>query len=75
MSIRCRLQCTKLALNEYGTGTVEFETRYDAKLCEEQAAFQQATPWGKVEFQIDNPRATAQLQEGKDYYLDVSPVE
>lgn len=73
MSIRCKVMCTKLDVNEHGSGTVGFETRYDSKICEEDAGFQRATPWGQVEFQIDNPKALSQLEVGKHYYFDVTP--
>jgi hypothetical protein len=60
--------CTQL-----GGGKVTFETRYDSKICEEDAGFQTATPWGEVVFAIDNPKAIAQLEVGKHYYFDVTP--
>jgi len=44
-----------------------------AQICEEDAGFQTATPWGEVEFQIDNPKAISQLEVGKHYYFDVTP--
>lgn len=70
MSIRCKVMCTSLE-----GGKVKFETRYDSKICEEDAGFQTATPWGEVEFQIDNPKAIAQLEVGKHYYFDVTPTD
>ena len=75
MAIRCKVMCTALDLNEYGAGTVKFETRYDPKIVEEDAGFQTATPWGQLEFQIDNPKATAQLEVGKHYYFDVTQAD
>ena len=74
MTIRCKVMCTALDLNEHGSGKVEFECRYDSALAAEDRSFQKATPWGKVEFQIDNPSATAQLEVGKHYYFDVTPA-
>ena len=75
MSIRCKVMCTALDVNEHGSGKVHFETRYDSKLAAEDAAFQKATPWGTVEFQIDNPKAIEQLKVGQNYYFDVSPAD
>jgi len=69
MTIRCKMVCTKLE-----GGKVAFECRYDAELCKEDRSFQTATPWGTVEFQIDNPKAIEQLEVGKAYYFDVSPA-
>lgn len=66
------MTCTALDVNEHGAGIVKFETCYDPQICEEDAGFQTATPWGQVEFQIDNPKAVAQLAIGKHYYFDVS---
>jgi hypothetical protein len=36
--------------------------------------FMKATPWGQVEFIVDNPAATAQLTIGEYYYFDINPV-
>jgi hypothetical protein len=40
----------------------------------ENARFTKATPWGKLEFGIDNPEALKQFEVGKSYYADFSPA-
>ncbi len=72
--IRCKMMCTHIELDGNNTGTVKFSAQYDPTVCEEDLGFQIATPWGEVEFQIDNPNAIAQLAVGEQYYFDISKV-
>ena len=46
----------------------------DAAKDSENARFTQATPWGRIEMGIDNPKALEQFSVGKSYYVDFSPV-
>lgn len=41
---------------------------------EENKAFWEATPAGRVEMSISNPGAAAQFAEGQEFYLDFTPV-
>jgi hypothetical protein len=59
--------------HEGGGKTLKFEARYDSTDTEHQR-FTQATPWGTIEMQIDNPAALEQFEIGKQYYADFSPV-
>ena len=52
---------------------LKFTAEYDASIPEDQR-FQQATPWGNFEMQVDNPAALAQLELGKSYYFDITPA-
>lgn len=52
---------------------VRMQTVYDDTIPEDQR-FSKATPWGQIEMQIDNPAASAQLEVGKTYYVDFTPV-
>ena len=44
----------------------------DMKDC---ASWSKATPSGKLEMTITNPAAMEGLKVGKDYFLDLTPVE
>jgi hypothetical protein len=59
---------------KYPTRIVRFDCSYDDKIPEDQR-FQKATPSGFIEMQIDNEAALAQLQPGKSFYVDFTPVE
>jgi hypothetical protein len=41
---------------------------------EENKAFWEATPNGKLEMFVDNPEAFARFQVGKEYYIDFTPA-
>lgn len=53
---------------------VKLAARYDMSIPEDRR-FQKATPWGEIELHIENPTALAQLQIGKGYYIDLTPIE
>ncbi|RDU99212.1 hypothetical protein DWV00_08795 [Trinickia dinghuensis] len=53
---------------------LKFTAQYDPSIPEDQR-FQQATPWGEFEMQVDNPAALAQLELGKSYYFDITPAD
>lgn len=59
----------------WGGAKVIFSCSYDGEKSEEDISFQQATPTGCAEFQIDNPKAAEQLVIGKYYYFDISTAE
>lgn len=40
----------------------------------EDQRFNQATPAGKIELQINNPAVVAQLEAGKEFYVDFTEV-
>lgn len=50
-----------------------FSPQYDPSIPED-IAFSKATPSGSLTFYCTNPAANAQLEIGKAYYLDLSPV-
>lgn len=52
---------------------LKFTAEYDSSIPEDQR-FQQATPWGSFEMQVDNPAALARLELGKSYYVDITPT-
>jgi len=76
MTIRCKMALDNvIPYNTTGTVKAIFSCRYDAELCKEDLAFQKSTPWGQLEFVVDNPVAIKQLIIGKTYYLDFNPVD
>jgi len=73
MTVRAKLQLSEVTEQLGGSKKVRFMTIYDNTIPEDQR-FQKATPWGSVEFVIDNPAALAQFKLGDYYYLDFNPV-
>ena len=53
--------------------SLKFTPQYDPTLPEDQK-FAKATPSGELSMYVDNPAALAQLELGKAYYLDLTPV-
>ena len=74
MSIRCKMRLQNVFAQTWGGAKAIFSCEYDAKLCEEDRAFQKATPTGMAEFVIDNPKAAEQLVIGQTYYFDITGV-
>jgi hypothetical protein len=74
MAIRCKMKLQNVFAQSWGGAKAIFSCEYDSKLCEEDRAFQKATPTGMAEFVIDNPKAAEQLVIGERYYFDITPV-
>lgn len=79
MTVRAKLRLTtiseyKFAPDSKAYRTLRFEAQYDDKIPEDQR-FQQATPSGHCELQIDNPAALAQFEHGATYYVDFERCE
>ena len=72
MAIRAKMRLNRVFPQQWGGCKAIFNCEYDAKVCEEDAGFQKATPSGQAEFQIDNPKAAEQLVIGKSYYFDIT---
>jgi hypothetical protein len=75
MAIRCKMRLENVYAQSWGGAKAIFRCEYDQTLCEEDRSFAKATPSGCAEFQIDNPRAAAQLVIGESYYFDITPVQ
>ena len=73
MTVRAKLHLSAITERAYGRKTLRFETRYDDSIPED-LRFEQATPSGHVELDIDNPLALEQFVLGEDYYVDFNPV-
>lgn len=74
MAIRCKMRLEGVYAQTWGGVKAIFRCEYDPKLIEEDVSFQKATPSGMAEFQVDNPKASAQLVIGEFYYVDITPV-
>ena len=72
--VRAKLMVSSIEEHSWGAKTVKFQAQYDQSIPEDQR-FQQATPSGHAEMQIDNPAALGQFQLGKQYYVDFTPAE
>jgi hypothetical protein len=72
VTIRAKFEVVDLLGEE--KSTVVLEPRYDETLPEDQR-FCDATPWGRFEMFVNNPRALEQLQLGRVFYIDLTPVE
>jgi len=74
MSVRAKFRLQSIKENAgYSAKTLEFWPQYDQSIPEDQR-FSKATPSGRFEMTVDNPVALEQLQLGKDYYFDITPV-
>lgn len=69
--VRAKVTCNGVTGNQ-----VTFHTVYeDPAKHTENAYFTKATPSGKIEMAIDNPKALEQFVGGKNYYVDFTPAE
>lgn len=76
MSVRAKFQVTSIKSFAWNPASVEITLtpQYDESIPEDQR-FQKATPSGSFTMQIDNPAAAEQLELGKFFYIDLTPVE
>lgn len=75
MIARCKFVVESVTLHTYGGRTVRLEARYEEPLSKEDRAFSNATPTGKMEILIQNPKVFDLFQPGKQVYVDVIPIE
>lgn len=72
--VRGKFTLTQMTASAGATGrSLIFTPQYDPNLPEDQK-YAKATPNGKLEMYVDNPPALEQLELGKAYYLDLTPV-
>lgn len=72
--VRAKFRLTSMTANSSnGDRAMVFTPQYDPTIPED-VAFSKATPSGELKFYCTNPAANAQLELGKDYYLDLTPV-
>lgn len=68
--VRAKFMCS----GKEGT-TIFLHTVYSDDIQSEDGRFTQATPWGELRINVDNPNAAIVFEPGKQYYLDFSPAE
>ena len=54
--------------------TIVLTPQYDMSIPEDQS-YSKATPSGRIEMQVDNPKAIEALPISKQFYVDFTPVE
>lgn len=72
---RCKFTVETVEGEAGAQKTVKMRTQYDEPLTKEDEAFSKYTPWGEMSFGVDNPALEGFFQPGKDYYIDITPVE
>lgn len=73
MKLRAKFYCQDIKED----GLVKLSAVYgsDDKDNEENNQFSEATPYGELEMQVDNPNAQDFFEIGKEYYLDFEEVD
>lgn len=71
--VRCKFECTTKSEELDGSASVTFNAVCDGS--EENKTFFKYTPGGYLSFSTINPVAAKQIEQGKEYYIDISPAE
>lgn len=74
-SARCKFTVIEITGDPSVDGTVKMVTQYDEEISKEDRAFSIYTPWGEMEFSVQNPALADFFKEGQAYYVDIKPVE
>lgn len=72
MSTRAKFSCTSVKKSPYGEEISLWALYSNNK---EDNQFAAATPSGTMSMMVSNPAVFGFFQEGKQYYLDISPAE
>jgi hypothetical protein len=72
---RCKFRCDSVEPQGADTVKVTLGTHYDSELAKEDEAFSKYTPWGSMSFGVTNPALEGFFEPGKQYYVDIRPVE
>jgi hypothetical protein len=75
MIARCKFTVESVTHHAYGGRTVTLATHYDEALSKEDRAFSTATPSGKMQVDISNPKVFDVFKPGAKVYVDVVPIE
>lgn len=75
MTARCKFTVESVTEYAYGSRSVVLATHYDEALSKEDRAFSTATPSGKMEININNPKVFDIFRPGAKVYVDVTPIE
>jgi hypothetical protein len=77
--VRCKFRChykeeqKNSITGEVISATIKMSPVYSET--GENKEFWQYTPCGDLSFYTVNPKAAAQIEQGKEYYIDISPAE
>lgn len=71
--VRCKFVCT--AKNEEPDGSASITLNAVCDGSEENKTFFKYTPGGYLSFSTINPEAAKQIEQDKEYYIDISPAE
>lgn len=71
--VRCKFKVSEKILQDDGCATIKMEPVYCGSPENEQ--FFRYTPFGNFSFGTINPQAAEQMEEGKEYYIDITPAE
>ena len=73
MSVRAKFKCTNKVEQEDGSAFIVMEPVSCGS--KENEEFFRYTPCGKLEIGTINAKAAMQIEQGKEYYIDISPAE
>jgi hypothetical protein len=75
--VRAKFMVTRVSRRSWDSGRgadITLEPQYDSTI-EEDRRYAQATPSGRMEMSVDNPKAIEALALGKTCYVDFTPVD
>lgn len=73
MAVRAKFKCESVKLDGE-TASIRLGTVYDPDPTSENGQFFKYTPSGSIQMGVVNPAAANQFVEGKEYYIDFTPV-
>jgi hypothetical protein len=71
--VRCKMECASKIEDADGAAQVTMQV-----VCcgsDENKQFFKYTPGGQLTFSTINAEAAKQIEQGKEYYIDISPAE
>ena len=71
---RCKFTVSSICQERWGGPSVMLNTEYDDSI-EEDQRFTLATPTGEMKMKVDNPALKGFFKLGKQFYVDLIPVE
>jgi hypothetical protein len=75
--VRCKVKCDVKEVTgagtEYEEAHIKMSAVYDGS--KENKEFFKYTPAGTIEFWATNKAAADQIEQGKEYYVDLTPAE
>lgn len=76
MNVRAKFRVVSVTEHDGGdkARTIKLAPRYDETIPEDQL-YHKATPTGELSMYVTNPAVIEHLKVGKDFYLDLTPVE